>query len=86
MILLRAILFLSLFLSCGSRQEGETHKPNNAEEDMLSSMETVLHRTITPQFIPDELFAGHLREVGKTEVFIQTLLTMFRHYNESLFL
>ena len=53
---------------------------------MLSSMETVLHRTITPQFIPNELFAGHLREVGKTKVFIQTLLTMFRHYNESLFL
>lgn len=30
-LLLSAILFLSLFLSCSSRQEGETHKQNRTE-------------------------------------------------------
>ena len=54
--------------------------------DMLSSMESVLHCPITPQFIPDEMFAGRLREAGKLEEVIQTLLTMFRHYNERGFM
>ena len=54
--------------------------------DMLSSMESVLHRSIQPRFIPDETFASHLREAGKPEEVIQTLLTMFRHYNESGFM
>ena len=76
--------------------------------DMLSQVESVLHRTITPQFIQDELFASRLREAKPTtsreqsnpfelprrgggrrsqpEEVIQTLLTMFRHYNESGFM
>ena len=34
-LLLSAILFLSLFLSCSSRQEGETHKQNNTEMEKM---------------------------------------------------
>ena len=33
---LSAILFLSLFLSCSSRQEGETHKQNKAEMEKMN--------------------------------------------------
>ena len=33
---LSAILFLSLFLSCSSRQEGETHKQNSTEMEKMN--------------------------------------------------
>lgn len=33
---LSAILFLSLFLSCSSRQEGETHKQNKTEMEKMN--------------------------------------------------
>lgn len=54
--------------------------------DMIASLENVLQHPVRPSFIPDDVFASQMRMAGRSEEVVNTLLAMFRHYNESGFM
>lgn len=50
--------------------------------DVLSAMKQHFGREIKVQTIPDEVFAAQLRKHGAGDYQVNTLLKMFKHYNE----
>ena len=59
---------------------------NLSKEDIASAMTAAAGKPVVPQFIPDEAFAVQMEKTGTPPETVQTLLKMFRHYQEQGFL
>ena len=55
---------------------------NLALDDMLAAFKQNFGREVTVQTTPDELWAAQLKKHGLEDYQVNTLLTMFHHYNE----
>ena len=54
---------------------------NLSMDDMLSALKQNLEREVKAQTTPDEIWAARLKKHGLGDYQINTLLTMFHHYN-----
>jgi len=59
---------------------------NLTEADIITALAKAVGKPVESRFIPDEMFAGQMRKAGKSETYISTLLTMFRHYQKQGFM
>lgn len=58
---------------------------NLTASDMVSAMESVMECEIKLEFISDEMLLKSMTEKGMPDYYIETLLKMFRHYNNGDF-
>ena len=59
---------------------------NLCESEIISAMENAFGKTVKSQFIPDDAFVEQMKKEGRSETYINTLLIMFRHYQNEGFM
>ena len=59
---------------------------NLCESEIIYAMENAFGKTVKSQFIPDDAFVEQMKKEGRSETYINTLLIMFRHYQNEGFM
>ena len=59
---------------------------NLSEKDIIDAFKKASGKNVESGFIPDDVFEKEMKKTGKSDAYINTLLTMFWHYQNQGFM